>query len=268
MSEKRKESTDTSDQPEKKARECSFDPTFLNDKPYTVVTAAVGSFYANSKNTPFEPWSNWAVEFHKAMDPNDSGCIYFFDKYDRSNVFTLIVHAKFEDDDEWELLYRINRHTVHIFGRRTGDRFVMDGPGFKMVLSSIYSQPSSSRMIARASECAHTIACAVSSTMAQIETKFGTRFPDAVLGSIATTVESKWRMSFMINRTSVRVLIDKSPSAFIDSEPASCVMPDKFRCCLKAEIMKPSGSHSTVNEIDVDAMIDAIDKFLKITDRI
>lgn len=252
--------------PEKKARECSFDPTFLNDKPYTVVTAAVGSFYANSKNTPFEPWSNWTVEFHKATDPDDFSCIYFFDKHDRNNVFKLEVDAKCEDDDEWELLYRVNRHTAHIFGRRTGDRFVMDGPGFKMVLSSIYSQPSSSRMIARASECAHAIARAVSSTMAQIETKFGTRFPDAVLGSIATTVESKWRMSFMIGRTSIRVLIDKSPSAFIDSEPASCVMPDKFRCCLKAEIMKPSGSHSTVNEIDVDAMIDAIDKFLKSTE--
>lgn len=265
MSEKRTNDTDDQDLAKKKARELPFGPAFLNDKAYTVVTATVGAFYTNSRNTSFEPWSNWTVEFREATDLKDPDYVYFLDKFDRNNVFRLEVAGKFEDDEEWELLYRDGNMSSHVFGRRTGDRFVMDGPWFKVVLSSSHYQTDSSRMISRASECVHTIARAVSTVMAQIQLQMETRFPTADLQSIATTDQSKWRMSYMIGRISVRVLVDKPPSAFIESEPASCVMPDKFRCCLQAEIIMPGESSRTVNEIDVIAMIDAIATTLKIT---
>jgi hypothetical protein len=263
MSDKRTNDTDDQDLAKKKARELPFGPTFLNDKAYTVVTATVGAFYTNSRNTSFEPWSNWTVEFREATDLKDPDYVYFLDKFDRSNVFRLEVAGKFEDDEEWELLYRDGTMSSHIFGRRTGDRFDMDGPWFKMILSSNHSQTDSTRMISRASECVHTIARAVSTVMAQLQLQMETRFPTAVLEIISTTDESKWDMRYMIGRALVMVLIDKTPSAFI--EPNSCVTPDECRCRLKATITMPNGSKHVVHQTDVVAMIDAIAAIVKIT---
>lgn len=215
MSEKRKESTDTSDQPEKKACERKFGPTCFRDYYYRVKSATIGFMYKNSKGTEFEPWNDWIPELHEAMNLEGPDFLVLRHRSIKANVFKLEVHRKYRREDTFMVLYPYKNEIKHLTAKVLDKHFIIDGPEFHMELEPIIMDGVPTVMISKAAEQAHRVANVMTSVMEQIQHDMAAAYSFAVLTSIETTQEQLWTMKYMVDGVTLLFEIYRLPKVSI-----------------------------------------------------